>query len=314
VIAALFTIGVSADTTLYNAVGRIIGAFLGVGLGLRAALTVGGSILSGLVVATAAANAVATVWPSLRYAAVTAAMVALDPTPELDSSLARAGAVMLGTLAGTAATLVVLPVFGRQRVTDSLVRILQDCQRLLDLIPLGLETDERYERDAVHGSLLKHLESARSQLSSTRFRARLPSGAPLRDAVVAAESLWHAIVVLDRAVSSKRHDIAAPIVQPLEAALFKVRDTTASVLSGLKAALRGSHGPTCDLDELADTLANAGEEIDRQRRSDHSRRETKALDTLEFSLSEIDRSLRQLVGVVDTRDETSRARTSRRRP
>jgi hypothetical protein len=89
------------------------------------------------------------------------------------------------------------------------------------------------------------------------------------------------------------------------------------VLSGLKEALRGRHGPTCDLDELADALANAGEEIDRQRRSDHSRRgrrETKALDTLEFSLSEIDRSLRQLVGVVDTRDETCRARTSRRRP
>ena len=103
IISALFTIGVSADATYYNALGRIFGALIGAAIGLVAALSAGPMIL-GLVISTALANVIAAVWPSLRYAAVTAAIVALESDPELGSVFDRVSVILIGTAAGIGAS------------------------------------------------------------------------------------------------------------------------------------------------------------------------------------------------------------------
>ena len=160
IISALFTIGVSADASYYNALGRIFGALIGAVIGLVAALSAGPMIL-GLVIGTALANAIAAVWPSLRYAAVTAAIVALESDPELGSIFDRVSVILIGTAAGSGASFLVWPVFGRQRAVRALRSALDDCQTLLNLIAQGLDEEDRDDREKAHAQFLGHLETAR---------------------------------------------------------------------------------------------------------------------------------------------------------
>ena len=61
-------------------------------------------MILGTVIGTALANAIAAVWPSLRYAAVTAAIVALDSDPELGGIFDPVSAILIGTAAGIGAS------------------------------------------------------------------------------------------------------------------------------------------------------------------------------------------------------------------
>jgi uncharacterized membrane protein YccC len=134
VFAALFTIHLSADSSLSGALGRISGALLGIGFGLAANWALGPVIL-GLALAAALANAAAVLRPSLRYASVTPAIVALQPRPEFGDSLTTATAVVIGTATGVMASLALWPLFGRQRA--SLRSTIDPCVELLKSIGAG---------------------------------------------------------------------------------------------------------------------------------------------------------------------------------
>lgn len=170
VISALLTIGVSADITYRNAMGRAAAACIGAAIGLVASAAIGGPVILALLPAVVLANMISTLWPSLRYGAVTAAIVALDPDPELASALGRTGAIVAGTLTGAAASFLIWPVRGRDRANLVLRRAIGDCQDLLRLIERGVGTDDRHERDAVHARFLGHLETARSRVRETGSR------------------------------------------------------------------------------------------------------------------------------------------------
>ncbi len=204
VIAALFTIGLSADATYYNAVGRIVGTLLGISLGLAAGLLAPGGVLLGLLAAVVMANLVATIWPSVRYAAVTAAIVAVDPTPSVAEAMPLIGSILCGTLAAAAMGFVLWPSFGRNRSAQKLQAAIEDCCALLRQISDGAD---RAERNGLHARFLGHLEACHAEIASTRFEPTLPNGAGLRDAANAVESLWHSLVILDRAASDRQDAI-----------------------------------------------------------------------------------------------------------
>jgi len=238
VISALLTIGVSADITYRNAMGRAAAACIGAGIGLLAAAAIGGPVIVALLPAVVLANMISTVWPSLRYGAVTAAIVALEPDPEFASALARTGAIVAGTLTGAAASFLVWPVRGRDRANLVLRRAIGDCQDLLRLIERGVGTDDHHERDEVHARFLKHLETARARVRETRFSPNLKSGASLRDAARGIENLWHAIVILDRAVSEERRDISGAALDRLRPLVDDVQRTARAYLAGLAEAMK----------------------------------------------------------------------------
>ncbi|WP_299845915.1 FUSC family protein, partial [uncultured Jannaschia sp.] len=208
IISVLFTIGVSSDLTYRNAMGRIAGATIGAFVGLVATYALGGPVILGLIPAVVVTNMIVTVRPSLRYATVTTAILSLQPMPELADTIGRMVAIFTGTIIGAAAGFLVWPMRSRRRVELALRDALDDCRELLALIDQGVTTDEHDARDAVHSRFLGHLEAARARVRETRFSSRLRSGAGLRDAVRGVEALWHALIVLDRAVREERREIS----------------------------------------------------------------------------------------------------------
>ena len=298
VIAALFTIGVSADASYYNARGRIIGAFLGIGLGLTAGWAAPAAVLPGLVVAVVIANMLATLWPSIRYAAVTAAIVALEPTPSLAKALSVTGAILLGTLIAAVTSFVLWPAFGRQRVVFILREAVTDCRDLLKSISGRAEPANKSDTDALHARFLADLEACHDRISSTRFEPRLPSGAGLRDAATAVESLWHSIVILDRAMADEYQVIGAAVRRELSPAIGEVQRLCEAEVETIARALDGRDGDIGD-GRVNTAVSEARECIEEVLgRPQASRDQAYGIHALLFALAEIERRLGQLAAVV----------------
>ncbi len=304
VIAALFTIGLSVDTSYRNAVGRIAGASLGVVLGLAAAWAVSEPVIIGLVIAATIANAVAVPWPRLRYAAVTAAIVALQPLPEPAPALQQVGAIMIGTLVGAGTALLILPVFGRDRVAVLIRQALTDCSELLGLIDSGVGNEAGRRRDAVHARLLARLETARA--AEAQFSPRLANGMPLRQAITAVESLWQAIVILDRTLRSPFGALGSDPVDRFPPTIGAAFGSACGFLDHINAAIRHRSVETPETRELrramgaaaatASDLADGAEEPGR----------IKTLHTLAFAIAETERSLLQVARVVEPMTRTDK--------
>jgi uncharacterized membrane protein YccC len=296
IISALLTIGLSADLSYRNAINRTAGACLGAVLGLIFGVLIGGSAIYALLVAVILANMFATVWPSLQYGAVTAAIVALEPDPEVAAALSRTTAIVAGTVVGAVASFVIWPVRGRDRAKLAMRDALTDCQDLLELIDEGVSTDDHRERDKVNRRFLQHLEIAKSRVSETRFAPELKSGAELRDAVRGVESLWHALVILDRAVTDERQDISHPALSSLAPAIDKVQGSARDHLAGIIAAMKDDRENAPAPDQLCETIAHARDhaaELADEGAEDWPR-QARALHAVIFGLNETERQLLRL--------------------
>lgn len=306
VIAALFTIGLSADASYYNAAGRVVGAVLGSVIGIVAVWS-GGPVLVSLAVGTALANAIAVVWPSLRYAAVTAAIVALSTEPELGGVVDRVLAILIGTALGAGASFLVWPIFGRQRAVQALRAALADCQELLDRVVEGLAEDDRRAREKAHTRFLGNLETARSRIAETRFRPQLRNGASLRRAVAAVEDLWHATNVLERAITEGRRNVDPQIIGKLEPSVREVQQAARVSLSRIRNGLESSEPPdlhATDLRKAIDRARNATQAAASKSPADLTIR-LKGLNAMIFAFDQIERSLVELQSLLGA-EEASR--------
>ena len=288
VLAALFTIGLSADASYFNARGRIIGAFLGLGLGLVAGWAAPSAVLAGLVFSAVVANMLATLWPSIRYAAVTAAIVALDPSPTFSSAAALAGAILCGTLIAAATSFLLWPTFGRTRVLHALGDTIMDCRDLLRLTSRETGTEEdRSARGALNARFLEHLDTCHARMSSTRFK--LMNVHQVADAI---ESLWYSIVILDRTM---RRVTGAELLHELPAALHPVHrqldDFSAALGSG-----REQSGLECTIGAVSNARRQIGGILARSRRPSA---QVEGLHALSFTIAEVERTLGHLGGVLD---------------
>ena len=300
VIAALFTINLSADASFYNARGRIIGALLGIGLGLVAGWTLPG-VLPGLLVAVVIANLLATRWRGIQYAAATAAIVALEPTPSLREAFPVAAAILLGTLIAVATSFALWPKFARSRSLHCLRAALTTCRDLLRLFSDDGGSDAREGRDALHARFLSTLEGCHDRIAGTRFDPRLPSGAGLGDAATAVEGLWHSIVILDRATADEYPAIRRGDRRELSPMIREVERRSEAALDAVVEALGGS-APRPDQralnDAVQDAVAQVRERIETMStRSRAESGELRGLYALLFALLEIELRLGQLSAV-----------------
>lgn len=294
VIASLFAISISADSSVFQGFGRIVGAFLGVGLGIGVSF-LGAHVVVSLALSTAAANAIATIWPNLRYTAVTAAIVALDPTPEPLGATVRASAILLGTLIGVGVTFLLWPRFGREQAAATIRTALADCETLLRAIIEGIENDERVDRNAVHARFLGRLETLHDQISTTYFAPRLPSGASLREAAVSLEHLWHGLVILDRAISDKRSVLIngeLPLLRPI---IYRAQCAALEAIGDLREGVFDESAPPPSTENFRRVIGEA-------RRSVRTRcvNESQALGfhSVQFALDELEARIVQLVRVL----------------
>ncbi len=301
VIAALFTIHPNADSTLWTGLGRLLSTVIGIAIGLVSIMAVGGEeyLLVRLLIAAAAAGGIAAIWPNLNYVGVVAVVMALHPDPELDNSLLRALAIMIGAVAGTMASLVLWPEFGARRTVKFVETALEHVRDLLDLVVRSVDAEERRERDAVHAQFLSTLETARQTAAESWFKPRLASGATLRDALRAVEGLWHGIVILDRVVSDEKRFLDEPVLSVIRPTIEEVRQAACAQADALTSLLDHGH-PEWPRPSLAAVIRRARqtalEFLTEHGRVDDDR--SRSVHALVFALDEVERSFTEVARLI----------------
>ncbi len=242
VVVALLTVHRDADATLTSGLGHIAGAAIGSVLGLTVVAALGGPdlVLVRLSLTIAVTGAIIVVWPALQYLAMTAAVVALYPDPELAGAYELAMAVIIGTLAGVAAALLVMPKSSGRSVHYLVEQCLSDCRDLLDRILKGTDKASVRERDQAHADFLDHLQDARKILARTYRPPTLPGGASLRDALTAIERLWAAVLILDRVVRDELPYAPADRLQRLRPSIDHVRQAACELVDELMERANGT--------------------------------------------------------------------------
>lgn len=293
VIASLYTVGRSADASLGQALGHVGGALLGAALGLIAGWTIGWPIVA-LVIAATVATLAATLSPILHYAAVTAAIIALDPVPSIAEALVRTQAILLGAVMAALAGFLALPIIARRRAIAALQRALGRCERLFELAAGGLKNGEdRREQDAVHAAFLQDIDAARTQTRTSLFGRRIANGAGLKEATDSVEGLWYSLVILDRAVSDECSGMSDTGCRTIEREIRSVQSACAEEIRSLGTALDSDATETAPAHRF-----RAAIETSRLRLIDQARgrpeAEQQAYAAVGFALREIETRVRSL--------------------
>lgn len=209
VIVALFTIRASVDGAVGAALHRSLAAGLGVATGLALVFLLPGYELMPLRIGLVAAvtNGFASLRPQYDYAAAGGAVVALQPTADLDGAVGTALAVCIGGLTGVCASLLVWPELGRSRALRLLATALRSCGDLADLSLGDLEGERDDERRPLQRRTLRQLHAAQEAVAAVRFRPGVGNGATVGQVAETAERLWHSLIIVERAVSEDRSQL-----------------------------------------------------------------------------------------------------------
>lgn len=283
VISALLVGQASSDGTLAAVRGRLGGTLLGAAVGLGAVLAMPGDglVLTRLLLAAAVVSLVAGLWPSLRYAAVVAAIIALEPGIDpVEGAWDRTVAIAIGAASGALCAFVVWPQSARRRALKASRRALDDCAALLDA-SMRCVMGEQSDVQPLHRRFRLHLGAAREQMAPMNPQRGDRDG--LERAVHAIERLWHALIVLDRITSGREHWSPSGD-SPLHARLQRVRTGASAHLRRLAACLGDSE--VAEDAALQDALAEA-----RDMALAAGRREHVDASALGFALGEIARNL-----------------------
>lgn len=301
VISAIFTIQLNSDSSLVMAGGRTAGTLLGTGLGLGSVYLLGeGHILLRLAVTTGIMNAVAAIWPALSYGAVVAAALSVYADPEFGPAMYQAGAIIVGSLLGAAATFAVWPDYGRNRALRMLDSALADSRDLLDNALTRVISESQQDRETLHRRLFDDLDRVRAEMRNARLRTRLRSGYSLQDAERMVEYLWHGLVLLDRAVTHQRAALADADIEAISADIDRVKGEACEYLNALIDYLReGRQRP--DPGVLKQAVEDAESAAERKlaengARHDHDR--NRAMQVLLFALNEVADNLADLGALV----------------
>lgn len=283
VISALFVIQANADATVSAALARIGGTVLGTLVGLATVWVLGGedATLWRVTIAAAVMSGVACLKPDMRYGAVAASVIALDPDPSVTGgALSRGAAIFLGSAVGSVVALTVWPQSAIHRARTAVTEALAACRELLQAEADGLTRGEGRKLEEIHARFLDHYRSARELADEAQLRGRDRRRA-LRDLVHTLSQLWHSLIIIDRFLSRPggrlADDRAAEAIDLLKE----------SACRHLEALCGGEEVPELDLVERHAEQAAAA-----VRRA--ARRDRPELEALAFSLCEVLRNLRDL--------------------
>src|SRR5690625_4931068 len=211
IVSALFSLQGSLDATLSTGTRRLLAAAVGVALGMGFVFLLNGPSLLPIRLAliAAASSALVSLRPSLSYAAAGAAVVAIQPTADMDGAIGTAVAVGVGGAAGIIASVSIWPELGRHRAQRSLAQAVRHCKKLIDFTLDGLsrdltENEEQEQRDLRQQALME-LENARSISEEVRFRQYLRMGGSIQDFTLETEKLWYSLVIIERVIAGRDH-------------------------------------------------------------------------------------------------------------
>lgn len=297
IIGALFTIHGSLDATLGAGLRRLLAAAIGAAIGIGIVYFFSGFQLMPVRIALVAAitNALAASRPELDYAAAAGAVVALQPTADLDGAIGTALAVGVGGAAGAVASVTIWPELGRHRAQRLLASALRHGQRMIDLtlndLTRDLSKEEREERREARRLMITDLEAASATAKEVRFRQQLRSGASIHRFTQEMERLWHSLVIVERVIAGGRdqfgqddYEAVMPHVGDAHAALCELLVSLAEMIE--KNKTEGPDQEVWDRFHQAQREALACLSVREAERDSINER---AIQTLLFGLEEIRR-------------------------
>src|SRR5262249_4262362 len=147
-----------------------------------------------LVISAGLLTVVAARWPALRIAPVTAViMIVGNPTHagSIESAEARVIAIVVGSIVGVVAALLIFPAPARQAVANRVAGTLGDLARLMALLAARLETPSaEHERTLpVHDKIRADLTSVEAAVAETAHESTVRlNPRPVTDAI--PRTLW----------------------------------------------------------------------------------------------------------------------------
>ncbi|MCE4543912.1 hypothetical protein [Caballeronia sp. PC1] len=196
-----------------------------------------------LALATLVTCLASTLFPTTNYSIVVAASLALEPSAGVAGAVSRAEAIALGAAIGIGVSLSVWPQLSRSCAFEIMGELLDDGRALLATMPIlgPLENCERV--DALHESFLRHLVEACAVCGETRVRACFETGSSLGAALLAFETLWHGLVLLDRIGQSQCGWLTEKEREPLAECIDLVRECASGYLQALATWMRSCRLP-----------------------------------------------------------------------
>lgn len=248
VISALYVVQPHLDGTLSNAAARLGGTALGTAIGLGILHAVGfwpPGVAASLAAAVLLLTTLSGYHPGLRFGLIPAAVLILAPQGDpVVTAWARAGAIGLGAVVGTVASLTVFPKAASRSVEQGLGQALRRCADLLAASSDALlgRGDRRF--DPINGDIRRSLQATAAQAGQAlrqrervdRRRRRPPPG-KLHHAV---RSLWHSILMLER---TSEQPLDGALRQAVEAPLAEYREAVGQALRRVAESLAGSGAP-----------------------------------------------------------------------
>lgn len=293
VISALFVLQQSSDGTLKAAAERFVGTLTGSLVGLAAVALLPGDplVLPRLALAAGLVTALATLRPDWRYAAVAAAIIALEPgASPLAGATGRALAIGWGSLCGVAAALLVWPESAAHRTRRWTGRALGACGELVDYSLRRATAQDAPELSPIHDRYLRFIRNAREASEIGRKRPHDPAPGELVESV---QRLWHSQIQVERVASRDEAADFGVLAEPLD----DVRRVLGQRLERLRSCLALGLSPDSS-DEISEALARARSAVTELP----SERRTTA-DALVFAVEEICSDLDRLTRLfAETRD------------
>lgn len=297
VISALYVLQTSVGGTVNVAIERVMGAGLGIVLGLAGVVLLGSAEwpnLLALLIAVGIIGAIGEVRPQMRYGAVVAAILIISPSDAdvLGSALEKAYAIALGSGVGALVGAFVFPVTAHQSARNHLAEAVHHCS---ELIALAFNPETQCgNKDWVkhHEAVAREVTTTRDRLGQSRWVKRSRDDHH-RDMLHAVDRLWHHLSMFDRMVSGgERH----PSEQQ-QKLLTRSREASCAYMSHLALAVAGDDPDPDKLDKSyreLEEVSRSWEGLLERRSADAFTPEDKQLEIVAFGWRQLRREMKHL--------------------
>lgn len=292
--SALFVVRATVEGTVGEAAARILGALIGVALGITlvplaaaANIPASWSIVAGV----GAAACLSIRWPALSYSLVTATILTVTPDADiLAGALNKTLAIVVGSIAGILAAFAVLPLSARYSMRYNLAASLQLYGELLvewaAALNEGRARPRPRDRPALERAHWRAQDMARqSRVLPVHFFGWDAQAHRLQNRI---EELWLTVPLMERVGGVELTD---NVCRRLGPALHEVAQAAREQIDGLARAIRdkGAEAPMCrtgapfaQLDEAVHEAAGGGGFTPAERA---------AVDLIRWSWHEVTREL-----------------------
>jgi len=299
--SALFVVRATLEGTVGEAAARILGALIGVALGITLVPLAHAANIPApwaIVAGVGAAACLSIRWPTLNYSLVTATILTVTPDADIVAgAVNKTLAIVVGSIAGILAAFAVLPLSARYSMRYNLAASLQLYGELLVEWAAAVNEGRARPRPRDKPALERTHWRARDMASQSRSVPIRILGADtqahrLQERI---EELWLTVPLMERVGGMELTDNVCLRLGP---ALHDVAQAARQQIDGLARVIRdkGAEAPMCSTGEPFAKLDAAVEEA--ASGGGFTARERVAVDLIRWSWHEVTRELDALCDTV----------------